>query len=215
MSKNKKILIAVIIAIVIIIGIIIIAVKGLAFGLEFKNAQKIEFNLGQKFENSEMQKIAKETLGQNVIVEKIEIYEDAVSIKAEQITEEQKTNFITKINERYSSEIKPESVLVQDVSNIRGRDIIKPYIIPFIITTLIILAYLMIRYYKLNSIKILLQSLIIIILPQILLLSLIAITRIPINMITIAFIPFIYVISLIAIAIVFETKLNKNKEENN
>ena len=44
-------------------------------------------------------------------------------------------------------------ITIEENVHIRGRDVIKPYIVPFVIATVIILMYLAIRYYKLNSLK--------------------------------------------------------------
>ena len=104
---------------------------------------------------------------------------------------------------------------IGNIAHIRGRDIIKPYIIPFAIATVIILVYLAIRYYKLNSFKILLQSVGIIVLAQAVLLGIIAITRMGIGEVTIPAILVVYVLSTYICTRKFDTDLeNKLTEEN-
>lgn len=214
MKQNRKIILGIAIILVIIAGIAIIATKGLNFGLEYQNSQKVELHLGKKVENKDIEKITKEIFGnQEVIIEKIEVYEEDVSVTAAKITEEQKVQLITKINETFGIEIKNEEIKVEDVSNVRGRDIIKPYIVPFMILTLIILVYLMIRFNKLNSLKILAQTILVIVISQALLLSVIAIVRIPVGYITIPLVLFVYIISILAMTIKFENELVKNKVE--
>lgn len=214
MKQNRKIILGIAIILVIIAGIAIIATKGLNFGLEYQNSQKVELHLGKKVENKDIEKITKEIFGnQEVIIEKIEVYEEDVSVTAAKITEEQKVQLITKINETFGIEIKNEEIKVEDVSNVRGRDIIKPYVVPFMIVTLIILVYFMIRFYKLNSLKILAQTILVIVISQALLLSVIAIVRIPVGYITIPLVLFVYIISILAMTIKFENELVKNKVE--
>lgn len=214
MKQNRKIILGIAIILIIIAGIAIIATKGLNFGLEYQNTQKVELHLGKKVENKDIEKITKEIFeNQEVIIEKIEVYEEDVSVIASKITEEQKVQLITKINETFGIEIKNEEIKVEDVANVRGRDIIKPYVVPFMIATLIILVYFMIRFYKLNSLKILAQTILVIVISQALLLSVMAIVRIPVGYITIPLVLFVYIISILGMTIKFENELVKNKVE--
>ncbi len=80
-SKKTKI-IALLIAIVIIVGIIMIVTMGLKFDLKYQEAKKNTIVFRKKdFEISDIQKITKETLpNQEVMIQKVEVYEDTVSI---------------------------------------------------------------------------------------------------------------------------------------
>lgn len=146
---------------------------------------------------------------QKVIIQPIEIYKDAVSITTSSITEEQKNNLVTKINEKYETNINAEDVEIEDISHIRGRDFIKPYIIPFTIVTIIIVAYLVIRYLKLNSLDVLTQSIGIIILAQLVLLGIMAITRMPVGKFTIPTILLVYMFSTYICTTKFDKDLEK------
>lgn len=152
-GKNTKI-IAILIALVILIGVIISLTVGLNFDLRYQEAKKIQLYLEKDFEIADIKQITDEVLpNQKVMLQKVEVFEDTVSILAKDITEEQKGNMITKVNEKYGLELKNEQVEITKIPHTRGRDIIKPYIIPFGIATIIILAYMMIRYYKLGIVK--------------------------------------------------------------
>lgn len=216
MKQTKtKILIA-LIAIILIAGTVIIFTKGLAFELKYQDSKKVELNIGKTFEEKDVKNITNEVFGkQPVMVQTIEVYKDAISITTTEITEEQKTELVTKINEKYGTEISAEDVTIENIAHIRGRDIIKPYIMPFAVATVIILAYLAIRYYKLNSLKVLLQSAGIIALSQLVLLGIIAITRMGIGEITIPTILAVYVFSTYICTKKFDADLeNKVIEEN-
>lgn len=194
-QKETKILIA-LIAIILVAGTIIIFVKGLAFELKYQETQKVEINLGKEFNESDVRTITSEVFGkQKVKIQAIEVYKDAISITTTQITEEQKNELITKLNEKYEIELNSEDIEIESVSHTRGRDIVKPYIVPFGVATIIILGYLVIRYNKLNSLEVLIQSIGIIVLAQLVLLGIMAITRMPIGKFTIPTILLVYMFS--------------------
>lgn len=154
-GKNTKI-IAILIAIVIIIGMIITLTVGLNFDLRYQEAKKIQLYLEKDFEIADIKQITDEILpNQKVILQKVEVFEDTVSILAKDITEEQKGNIISKVNEKYETNLTSENVEITEIPHTRGRDIIKPYVLPFAIATIIILAYMMVRYYKLGMMKML------------------------------------------------------------
>ena len=105
LTSKQKILI-VLLAIIIISGIIVTVTIGLKFDLKYEKSQKIELNLKKEFEISDIKTITDEVLkGQDVIIQKVELYEDMVSIISNQITEEQKNNIVQKINEKYGTQI--------------------------------------------------------------------------------------------------------------
>lgn len=215
-QKSKKILIAMIV-IILIVGATVLLTKGLAFDLIYANSKKVEINLGKQFEKKDIRIITDEVFGkQPVQIQEIEVYKDAISIMTTEITNEQKTQLITKINEKYGTEISADDITIEEYSHIRGRDFIKPYITPFVIATVIILIYLAIRYYKLNSLKVLIQTIGIIILSQLVLLGIMVITRMPIGTFTIPTILFVYMLSTYVCITKFESDLqklvvNKNK----
>lgn len=212
MDKSKNKVIILISIVVIIAGIVMAVVKGFNFDLKYQDAKRIELNIGKEFERDDIKAIAKETLGdQPVIIQKIEIYEDAVSVLAKDINEEQRTNFVTKINEKYGLELDAEQTEIITVPHTHLRDLINPYIIPFIIATVIILVYIAARYHKLKIIKTIVKTAFIVILAQLLLFSIISITRIPVGRLTIPMVLTIYVLSLVYCTNKYEKEL---KEQN-
>ena len=212
-QKETKILIA-LIAIILILGTIMIATKGIAFELKYQDSQKVELNIGKEFEEKDIKSITSEVFGkQPVMIQAIEVYKDAVSITTTEITEEQKANLISKVNEKYGTELTAENVTIENIAHVRGRDILKPYITPFIIATVIVLVYLAIRYYRLNSLKVLVKSGIIIVLAQLVLLGIMAITRI--GKITIPFVLGVYLISTYICTSMFDADLENIKAEEN
>lgn len=214
-QKNTRILI-VLIAIILVLGTIMIYTKGLAFELKYQDSKKVEMNLGKEFKEKDIKEITNEVFaGQPVIIQAIEVYKDAVSITTTEITEEQKAELVTKINEKYEIELNSEDITIEEIAHTRGRDIIKPYIIPFVIVTIIILAYLVIRYNQLNSLEVLTQSIGIIVLAQLVLLGIMAITRMPIGKLTIPTVLLVYMLSTYTCTTKLDRDLkNKVIEEN-
>ena len=207
MKQKNTIILTVLIAIILIVGAIVIATKGLAFELKYQDSQKVELNIGKEFKTEDVKQITNEVFdNQPVKIQAIEVYKDAISITTTEISEEQKTNLVNKINEKYETELKSEDITIESIPHTRGRDIIKPYITPFIIITIIILVYLMIRYYKLNSLKVLIESIGIIALSQMELLGIMAITRMPIGEFTIPMVLLVYMISTYICTAKFENK---------
>ena len=212
-SKQLKIILMLL---VIIAGIVMIAVKGFNFDLKYQDTQRVELYLKTEFNISDIRQITDEVFGnQKVMIQKVEVFEDSVSITTTSISDEQKSNLITKINEKYGTELTAEDATVEDIGHTRGRDIIKPYIIPFVVAVIIVLIYLGIRYHKLSIAKVIAKSIGIMALAQILLFSVMAITRIPIGRLTIPMVILVYLLTLFGITNMFEKNLSKkNLEEN-
>ena len=212
-SKQLKIILMLL---VIIAGIVMIAVKGFNFDLKYQDTQRVELYLKTEFNISDIRQITDEVFGnQKVMIQKVEVFEDSVSITTTSISDEQKNNLITKINEKYGTELTAEDTTVEDIGHTRGRDIIKPYIVPFAIAVIVVLIYLGIRYHKLSIAKVIAKSIGIMALAQVLLFSVIAITRIPIGRLTIPMVILVYLLTLFGITNMFEKNLSKkNLEEN-
>lgn len=211
---EKKKILAIIIALILIVGIAITATTGLNFDLKFQDANKIELYLKKQFEVQDIKNIATEVLGKkDVMIQKVEVYEDSVSIVSKEITEEQKNEIINKINEKYEIDLSSDNIVITTIPHTRARDFIKPYIIPFGVATAIILVYMAVRYRKLYVWKVIGKTIGILVLAQAVLLSLIAIARIPIGRLTIPMVLAVYMLTLIGITTNFEEKLKIKKSE--
>ena len=213
MSKKTKIL-SIIILLIIIAGVIVIVAKGFNFDLRYEKSQRVELYLEQEFEINDIKAITNEVMpGKQVIIQKVEVFEDSVSITASEITDEEKSNLITKINEKYGTELLADSTEIENIPHTRARDIVKPYAWPFAIATIIILAYMAIRYHKLGSIKIIAKTIGINLVSQATLISIIAITRIPFGRLTIPMVLAVYLLTMVGLTARFENRLEENKTE--
>ncbi len=213
MSQKSKIISFLVYGIV-IIGIIVTATIGLNFDLKYQEAKRIQLYIGKTFETSDVKQIAKEVLGnQKVDIQKVEVYEDTASILAKDITDEQKKEIVNKVNEKYSLELSADQIETVTIPRTRGRDIIKPYIMPFAIATIVILVYMAIRYYKLGLVKTVAKALATLVLGQAFLLAIMAITRIPVGRITIPLVLATFIATQLEMTIQCEKLLKQSKEE--
>lgn len=212
LTKKQKIGML-IIAIVIVIGAVVALTVGFNFELKAQNTKKIELYIQQEPQIADIEKIAKDVIGKKAIAQKIEVYGDTVAIMAEDITEEQKQAIIEKVNEKYQLEIQADSTKIDTMPHLRLRDIVRPYIVPFIIATLIILVYMAIRYKSLGITKTVVKTAIITVLVQVILFSIIAITRIPVGRLTIPMVITAYLATMLLITNKLENNLAISKEE--
>lgn len=203
-QRNKKIIAIAILALIILAGIVVVNILGFNKQLEFKQGQSIDVYVRKEIDEKKIKEIANEVLGKENMVQLVEIYKDMVTIRAEQITEEQKNNIVNKIKENYEFEQTAEETVINTVPATRILDMYKHYVVPMLISGVIILAYMLIRYNKKGVIKVLLRTILIPIIAELVLLSLIAITRVPLGVYT----PILVIIVYLA-GIVFVTKKNE------
>lgn len=219
-TKNK--IIGIVSILVIIAGIIVVMLNGFNVEKKYQSHEKIRMYIDKEIDINEIEKIATEVFGNNVAtVQILEIYKDGFQIIAKEITQEQKNAVVDKINELYPLEteekeedskenaekeetasvrVKKEDVAITYVGNARLRDLFKPYVIPFVIVTVIILIYLAIRYRKLGVVKVIVQTGAILVITQMILLSVLAITRFPMGRFVPAMVLIVYMMTLLYIS---------------
>lgn len=215
MKQDSKKILGMVLVLVIIIGIIMVALKGFAFDLSYQDAKRVEFAINQKFEISDIRQITDEVFqNKKVVIQKVEVFEDAVSILTKEITDEQKQQLIDKVNEKYGTEFTQEEIEVISVDHVRGRDFIKPYILPFVIASILALAYMSVRYHSIGIGKVIFNTVVIVVVSQLVLASVIAIARIPVGRLTIPMVIVVYLASLFGCAGRFERILDDKTEKS-
>lgn len=204
---KKKNLIGILLGIIIIIGIILTATMGLNLDLMYSSHKSIDINIQKQFENEDVYKIAKEVFeNQKVKVQKVELYEDMVSIIVKDATDEQLENLNTKLNEKYELENKKDDMVITNVPSVEISDLVKPYILPVSISFVVIIVYLVIYMAinnrvnrKLSILKEISKAILTIIGIELLYLSVFAITRLEINYTTLPIGVIIYAFTTILI----------------
>jgi len=179
-EQNKIILLGIIL--LIIAGIVVVILRGFNVSLNYEQHQSATIMVGKDLNLNDIKQILKESLGDKEFdVKIVEYFNDSFKVNAESITNEEVATIVNKLNEKYGTTINSEVVEVKTISNIRLRDIVKPYIKPVIITGVILCAYVAIRFRSANFIKMLIRIITSIIMLEALILSVIAISRLPIT----------------------------------
>lgn len=191
---NKKVVILGL-CLLIIAGIVVVLFRGFNVNFLLEQHEVIEFVIGKDFKMQDVEAICDEVFkDKKVALKTIELFDDAVSINVSSITNEEKTNLINKLNEKYGTTKTVDEVKIETVANVRMRDWIKPYVQPIAISAVIILAYIAAKFREENLVKLLAKIIAILVITVLALLSIIAIFRIPMSP--------IYIMGLTAIALV-------------
>ena len=177
----------IVLAIFIIVGIAITSIIGLNVDVVYKAHKEVRVSIGKETNIKDVEAIAKEILGnKKIVISSIDDFNNLFLIKTESISDEEIENLKQKIKEKYEIEDDENIITEVQVPKLRLRDLTIPYIapgyyMPILVSTVIILAYMAVRFKKLGSIKVLVQTSIMMLLSELLLLSIIAITRYPVN----------------------------------
>lgn len=216
---SKKI-IYILLALIILAGAIMAGVKGFNVDTKYTDTVRLYVYLDKEFEDSDVKQIAQEVFGTNkIIVQKVEVYKDMAVITIKQkdvnnINAELKDlveQLNTKLNEKYSLENTTEDISVEYEPRVKLTSMLKPYIMPIIISAITILIYAFIRYSELGSLKTIAKYLLAIIIPELVYGSILAICRIPVNQLVVPIALTIYVVSIATITIVKEKQLKVAK----
>lgn len=199
-KKNIKIIAIAIMSLVILAGIVIVGIFGFNKELRYGQGQVINVYVEQMVDVTNIKKLVNECLaGKTNMVQTVEIYQDYVTIKAKEITEEQKNNIVNKLKENYEFSQTAEDTTIENVAATKYIDIYKKYIVPFAVSGVIVLAYIVIRYHKKGILKVLGRTIIIPVFGELFLLSIIAITRIPVGRYTPVLVIAMYIASIMMV----------------
>ena len=199
-QKNIKIIVISIMTLVILAGIVVTGIYGFNKELKYSKSQSIDVYIEQEADLSKIKEIVNENLNNsNNMVQTVEIYKDLVTIRAKEITDEQKNNIVNKIKENYEFSQTAEDTTINTVPETKLIDMYKKYIVPFTISGILVLVYMAIRYYKKGILKVLGRTIVLPIFGELFLLSIIAITRIPVGRFTPVLIIAMYIASILMV----------------
>lgn len=207
-TKMKNKLLYILIAIVIIAGIVVGYTAKFKFSLAYDDSIRVEMYIGKDYTKADVEAIAKEAFGtKEVLIQKIEFFNDSVAITVRESNDEKLNNLVAKVNEKYGTTLAKEDLTVVDVPHYRGRDIMSNYIVPIVISAVLIIAYSIIRFRKIELAKVVAKLLIWPIIVEALYLSILAIARIPISYYTLPLGIILAVLTLTIITYKNEKKL--------
>ena len=207
-TKMKNKLLYILIAIVIIAGIVVGYTAKFKFSLAYDDSIRVEMYIGKDYTKADVEAIAKEAFGtKEVLIQKIEFFNDSVAITVRESNDEKFNNLVAKVNEKYGTTLAKEDLTVVDVPHYRGRDIMSNYIVPIVISAVLIIVYSIIRFRKIELAKVVAKLLIWPIIVEALYLSILAIARIPISYYTLPLGIILAVLTLTIITYKNEKKL--------
>lgn len=199
-QKNIKIIIISIMTLIILAGIVVTGIYGFNKELKYSQSQSIDVYIEQEADVAKIKEIVNENLGNsNNMVQTVEIYKDLVTIRAKEITDEQKNNIVNKIKENYEFSQTAEDTTINTVPETKLIDMYKKYIVPFTISGVLVLVYMAIRYYKKGILKVLGRTIIFPIFGELFLLSIISITRMPVGKFTHVLVITMYIASILMV----------------
>lgn len=210
--KNK---ITLILAFIILVGLIIIATLGFELDKNYNSYNLMEISIEKEFNISDIEGITKEALpNAKVEIQKSGAFNDNVIIKVKgDVTDEQKNTLNTKLNEKYGLDNTAENITVSSVPKMKVIDMIKPYLIPILVITGLVLIYMIIRYRNIGVAKVFCQTIILTLMAELLYFSLIAITRFQVNSLLMPGALVIYIAMLTVLTYMFEKQISVEKQK--
>lgn len=208
----KKLIYAILICII-IAGIVIIATMGLKADILYSKNVELYIYIGKVTEKTDIENIVQEVFpNERTIVQEVELFNDMYAITLPDTRSDDELNakveeLNNKINEKYKLENKTEDISITHNPKVRLSSIITPYFWIIIISIVLILIYVAIRYKKLGVIKTILSYIISIGAVEMLYLSIIAITRFPINRIVIPLGLLLFLVVITILGFLNERKL--------
>ena len=204
-QRNIKIIVIAIEALVILAGIVIINIMGFNKELRFSQSERIDVYIENEADKAKVKSIVNEVLGdQNNMVQTVEIYQDMVTIRAKEITDDQKNDIVNKLKENYEFKQTAEETTIKTVPATKIVDMYKKYIVPFVVSGVLVLIYMAIRYYKKGIWKVLARTICMPVLAELFLLAVIAIVRIPLGRFTPVLVIAMYIASITGVVIEYE-----------
>lgn len=207
--KNKVIYIA--LAIIFIVAIIMTVDKGLKVDTFYGEGYTISFTEKTEIELSDIESIVKEIWKDNYSIKKLEFFGDSAEIKVKDYNDEQINQLKDKLNEKYGSELEISSFDIEHVANIKLRTVITPYIIPTILSLLIVMMFYAIRY---KGARKMLELLICLIAVEGVLYSVYAIARIPVSYLTMPIAMCLYTLVILAYTLKSEKEIYLSDSNN-
>ena len=211
----KKLILVAICLVIIIAGTVVKLIKGMNYQLKWKKTKSIVLYLDNAQKN-DLDLIVKEAFpGKDFIIQNLEEDDEfLVTIDYINISYNEMNSFVDKLNEKYNMDLTVEDLEIRVNNNVLLLDVVKPYLIPILITVIVVSVYFILRYKKIGAIKIIENLIYGIVMPQWVYFAILALSRLPVGYYTLPISILIYLISIITLIYIFE-KQNLNVSYEN
>ncbi len=182
-------------------------VLGFNKGNEYQEYTRINISMNQSSNLEDIKQIMNENYSGKYDINYTNVFNDTVSIRVKNISEEEINTLSQKLTEKYAFEEGENNITVVEVPAYRTIELVKPYVVPMIVSFLIVLVYFVIAFRKLGIVKTLVEPVIVTVMVLALYASIFAITRLPITEYIIPLGVVIYAMTLLYLSMY----LNKEK----
>ena len=211
----KKLIIVAICLVIIIAGTVVKLIKGMNYQLKWKKTKSIVLYLDDAQKN-DLDLVVKEAFpGKDFKIQNLEEDDEfLVTIDYINISYNEMSSFVDKLNEKYNMDLTVEDLEIRVNNNVLLLDVVKPYLIPILITVIVVSVYFILRYKKIGAIKIIENLIYGIVMPQWVYFAILALSRLPVGYYTLPISILIYLISIITLIYVFEKQSINVSYEN-
>lgn len=140
--KHKNIIFAISL-IIVVCGLVYGVVTGYKFDIDFKGGTRIQVDLNEEYQNSDVSKIVEDVSGLVPEIQTSSVGNHSVTITTETISEEVSDNIVTALNEKYTN---MGETTVKNVQASYGRDLLNSAIIAVIVSIILLLVYIAVRF---------------------------------------------------------------------
>ena len=195
----KQKIVGIIIIAIILAGISVICTTGFNLNVMYSNNVRVDAYIGKDYNLSDIKVIADEIFEGEKVLQTAELTDDYVVVTVKEASEEQVNNFKAKLAEKYNISEDMQNVKSTEIPSTNVIDVMKPYIFPIGLITIMVAIYLGVRYRKENPLKICAKVVSSLIIIEALYISIIAITRIPFNDLIMPIGVLVYIVSLMVL----------------
>lgn len=195
--------------IIIITGVIFAITKGFKLDIDFKGGTNITANLGQKFNNVDIEKMVEKITKEKPLIQKVSIEETTVTITTDVISETESTEIVKQLKDTYK-DIKDEPS-VRNIQPAYTKELIGSAVKAILIGVSFIIVYIAIRFRTLGFSAAIAAALSLVH-DILIMLAVYAIFRLPINSVCIAAILTIIGYSINDTVIIYD-RIRENKRK--
>lgn len=196
-------------AAVIITGIVFTIINGFKLDIDFKGGTNITANVGEKFDNEDIEKIVEKVIDAKPLVQKVSVEETTASITTDVISNEQSAKIVKALKTKYKD--MKEEPSVRNVQPAYTKELITSATKAIVIATIFITIYIAIRF-KTMGVSAALAAVVSLIHDALIMLSVYAIFKLPLNTACVAAILTIVGYSINDTVIIYD-RIRENKRK--
>lgn len=131
-----------------LIGVVYGLVTGYKFDVDFKGGTKIQVDINEEFDNTEMEKLVKDITNTSVLIQKTTGGNNAVSITTDPLDMDTLDKVVVALQEKYTNMSEPST---RNVQASYGKELFDSALIAISIAVVLILLYIIIRFKTLGG----------------------------------------------------------------